>query len=114
VIFFAVAMTVTGLAHFYLYRRLFRATSSDSRVRRIGLWAILSLWALLFVSAPLNALTDCAIFETFLVTLQWEFTAGHYRHGDSHLYVSRGTGFWGPPMRVGSPPEIVKVTLRAA
>ena len=31
--------------------------------------------------------------------------------GASKLYVSRGNGFVGPPMRVGSPPEIVKVVL---
>lgn len=48
---------------------------------------------------------------TLLVGLRWEHVAGHYREGDSHLYVSRGCGFWGPPMRVGSPPEIVKLVL---
>jgi predicted MPP superfamily phosphohydrolase len=31
--------------------------------------------------------------------------------GDSHLYVSRGCGFVGPPFRVGSPPEIAKIVL---
>ena len=29
------------------------------------------------------------------------------------LDVSRGCGFWGPPMRVGSPPELVKLVLTA-
>ncbi|WP_020675267.1 metallophosphoesterase [Geopsychrobacter electrodiphilus] len=29
----------------------------------------------------------------------------------SHLYTSRGTGTWGPPMRVGSPPEITLITF---
>jgi predicted MPP superfamily phosphohydrolase len=27
------------------------------------------------------------------------------------IYVSRGTGYWGPPMRLGSPPEIGKLIL---
>ncbi len=27
------------------------------------------------------------------------------------IYVSRGTGFWGPPMRVGAPSEISLVEL---
>jgi len=27
--------------------------------------------------------------------------------------VSRGTGFWGPPMRLGAPSEITELTLRA-
>ncbi|RKI39033.1 metallophosphoesterase [Corallococcus sp. AB004] len=48
---------------------------------------------------------------TALIGLSWEHSAGHYRHGDSHIYVSRGCGFWGPPMRLGSPPELVKLVL---
>lgn len=48
---------------------------------------------------------------TLFIGLEWEYSAGLYRHGDSHIYVSRGCGFWGPPMRVGSPPEIVKLVL---
>ncbi|RKG60586.1 metallophosphoesterase [Corallococcus sp. AB011P] len=48
---------------------------------------------------------------TALIGLNWEHSAGHYRHGDSHIYVSRGCGFWGPPMRLGSPPELVKLVL---
>jgi uncharacterized protein len=48
---------------------------------------------------------------TALIGLRWEHSAGHYRHGDSHIYVSRGCGFWGPPMRLGSPPELVKLVL---
>ncbi|AEI67715.1 metallophosphoesterase [Corallococcus macrosporus] len=50
---------------------------------------------------------------TFLISLAWEHSAGLYGHGDSSIYVSRGCGFWGPPMRVGSPPEIVKLVLTA-
>jgi uncharacterized protein len=30
---------------------------------------------------------------------------------DTQLYVSRGAGFWGPPVRVGAPPDITVVTL---
>ncbi len=37
--------------------------------------------------------------------------AGHHVLGDSHLYVSAGTGTWGPPMRVGAPPEIARIRL---
>jgi predicted MPP superfamily phosphohydrolase len=32
----------------------------------------------------------------------------------SQLYVSRGTGTWGPPMRLGSPPEVTLITLEPA
>jgi predicted MPP superfamily phosphohydrolase len=31
--------------------------------------------------------------------------------GGGQIYVSRGTGYWGPPMRLGSPPEIAKIVL---
>jgi predicted MPP superfamily phosphohydrolase len=41
----------------------------------------------------------------------WEHDVGHFQENGNHLYVSRGTGFWGPPVRVGAPPEIVQVTL---
>jgi hypothetical protein len=50
---------------------------------------------------------------TLVVSAVWEHDAGLFREGDSHIYVSRGTGFWGPPLRVAAPPEIVKVTLLA-
>lgn len=40
------------------------------------------------------------------------WVAGLYRLGASLLYVSRGTGFWGPPMRLGAPAEITELTLR--
>jgi len=38
---------------------------------------------------------------------------GLFRLEDSYLYVSRGVGTGGPPMRLGSPPEIVHITLRS-
>jgi len=50
---------------------------------------------------------------TLFIGLGWEHSVGQYQHGGSHLYVSRGCGFWGPPMRVGSPPELVKLVLTA-
>lgn len=46
-----------------------------------------------------------------LVGLRYAYTRGLYRHGDGRIYVSRGCGFWGPPARVGSPPEIAKLVL---
>ena len=48
-----------------------------------------------------------------VISAMWEHDAGLFSEGNSHLYVSRGTGFWGPPLRVGAAPEIVKVTLLA-
>ena len=40
------------------------------------------------------------------------FIAGLDRDGDFQIYTSRGTGYWGPPMRVGAPSEISSLTLR--
>jgi predicted MPP superfamily phosphohydrolase len=37
--------------------------------------------------------------------------AGLARHGSTWLYVSEGTGFWGPPLRVGTRCEIAAITL---
>lgn len=39
--------------------------------------------------------------------------AGRYRRGDTQLYVSRGVGYWGPPVRLGAPSEITRVILRS-
>jgi predicted MPP superfamily phosphohydrolase len=39
------------------------------------------------------------------------FAAGLYRHQDMWIYCSRGTGFWGPPMRLGAPAEITVINL---
>ena len=40
-----------------------------------------------------------------LVQLQQPFTAGLHQHRGSQVYVSRGTGYWGPPMRLGAPAD---------
>ena len=48
-----------------------------------------------------------------LVRLQQHFLSGLHRVGETQLYVSRGTGFWGPPMRVAAPAEITQLVLRA-
>ena len=50
---------------------------------------------------PLNFITE-AIYE-----LSW----GYLRKGDTHYYVSSGVGTWGPPVRTGNTPEIVRFTL---
>jgi predicted MPP superfamily phosphohydrolase len=51
----------------------------------------------------------------WLVPLQQPYTAGLHRH-DARLavYTSRGTGYWGPPMRLGAPSEITQLRLVAA
>jgi predicted MPP superfamily phosphohydrolase len=50
----------------------------------------------------------------YLVRLVMPFIAGRYRRSDAELYVSSGTGFWGPPMRLFAPAEITEITLRSS
>ena len=49
-----------------------------------------------------------------LVRLQQQFLAGLGQHGETLIYVSRGTGYWGPPMRLFAPAEITQIVLRCA
>jgi len=43
----------------------------------------------------------------------FQYMLGRYRRGDHQLYVSGGTGHW-LPFRLGVPPEVTVLTLRAA
>jgi predicted MPP superfamily phosphohydrolase len=45
------------------------------------------------------------------VRLQQPFTAGLHRLNDLWVYISRGTGYWGPPKRLGAPSEITRLRL---
>jgi hypothetical protein len=40
--------------------------------------------------------------------------AGRYEHAGTQLYVTRGCGYWGPPVRLLAPLEITRVILRSA
>jgi uncharacterized protein len=45
------------------------------------------------------------------VRFQQPFTAGLHRLNKLWVYVSRGTGYWGPPNRLGAPSEITRLRL---
>jgi predicted MPP superfamily phosphohydrolase len=45
------------------------------------------------------------------VRLQQPFTAGLHRLNTLLIYISRGTGYWGPPNRFGAPSEISHLRL---
>lgn len=47
----------------------------------------------------------------YLVTLQQPSLMGLDKIGNTTLYTTRGAGAWGPPMRVGAPPEITILEL---
>ena len=50
---------------------------------------------------------------TLVVRLVFPRIAGLYRLASgSWLYVSRGTGTWGPPIRFLAPPEVTVIDLR--
>ena len=51
----------------------------------------------------------------YLVKLQQGgLLAGKYEHRGTQLYVTRGCGYWGPPVRLLAPLEITRVILRSA
>ena len=49
----------------------------------------------------------------YLVRLAQPWVAGLHREGHSAIWVSRGTGSWGPPMRLGAPAEITNLSIGA-
>lgn len=47
----------------------------------------------------------------FIVKLVFPYLKGLFQEGDDYLYVSAGTGTWGPPLRSGSSSEIIVFEL---
>ena len=41
----------------------------------------------------------------------FEISWGYKKIGATHFYVSSGAGFWGPPIRTGNHPEILRIEL---
>ncbi len=50
----------------------------------------------------------------YAVRLAQPSLAGLSTVDETQLYVTRGAGFWGPPVRVGAPPDITILSLHAA
>jgi predicted MPP superfamily phosphohydrolase len=46
-----------------------------------------------------------------LATLGQPYIAGLHKHENTWIYVSRGTGYWGPPVRLAARSEISVITL---
>lgn len=51
---------------------------------------------------PINHITD-AVYE-----VSW----GYKKKANTHVYVTCGAGTWGPPVRLGSTPEIMRMVMR--
>ncbi len=49
----------------------------------------------------------------FLVSILQPYIDGLHQHNERlQIYVNKGTGFWGPPMRLGASSEITKIQLK--
>ncbi len=48
------------------------------------------------------------------LVLRHGYIRGHYVRGESQIYVNRGFGTAGPPIRIGSPPEVSRIVLTSA
>ncbi len=66
------------------------------------------------VDLQLSGHTHGGQFYPFNLLVKWMFPylSGLYENGGQYLYVSEGTGTWGPPMRLGSCNEIVVLKLK--
>lgn len=49
-----------------------------------------------------------------VATLGQPYIAGLHKHENTWVYVSRGTGYWGPPVRLAARSEISVITLTTA
>ena len=65
------------------------------------------------VNLQLSGHTHGGQFFPFNLLIRWfqPVVAGLHRIGDTLLYVSRGTGYWGPPSRLGVGGEITQIDL---
>lgn len=50
-----------------------------------------------------------------LVKLQQPYVDGLHQHNkDLQIYINKGTGFWGPPMRLGASSEITEIIIKGS
>jgi predicted MPP superfamily phosphohydrolase len=65
------------------------------------------------VTLQISGHTHGGQFFPWTLVASWvhRFNAGLHRLGALWIYVSRGTGYWGPPVRVGSPAELTLLVL---
>ena len=50
----------------------------------------------------------------YIVTLQQPYLKGLHKRARTWVYINRGAGYWGPPLRLGAPAEIALITLKKA
>ena len=49
----------------------------------------------------------------FITNMVYHVSSGLGKFNNMQIYVSKGVGYWGPPMRVGVESEITKITLKS-
>lgn len=49
----------------------------------------------------------------YVVSMVQPSLAGLSTFGDTQLYVTRGAGYWGPPIRIGAPPDVTVLSLHS-
>ena len=66
------------------------------------------------VDLQLSGHTHGGQFWPWMHFVQWQqpWVAGLQRIGEMQVYISRGTGYWGPPLRFGAPSEITHIRLQ--
>jgi len=50
---------------------------------------------------------------TILIRFFHRYYKGLNYHEGMWIYINRGTGYWGPPLRLGAPPEITLIKLKS-
>ena len=50
---------------------------------------------------------------SFLVQMANPYLKGLHKKGNTWIYINQGTGYWGPPMRIGTEPEITNITFKS-
>ena len=48
---------------------------------------------------------------SLLVQLAHPFIKGLHKRENTWIYINQGTGYWGPPLRIGTEPEITEIVL---
>ncbi len=48
---------------------------------------------------------------SIIVGFSQQYLSGLYKHKEMPLFVTNGAGYWGPPVRLGVPSEVVLLTL---
>ena len=63
------------------------------------------------IDLQLSGHTHCGQMWPFgyFVRILYKYSCGYYQIGRMHLYVNPGTGFWGPPFRVGTDSVIAAI-----